>query len=70
MDTTLGNVTTYAMVGLLFAMTMLYLLFSVAIQILDNNGNNGNNNGDNADSLLINLVFLLIGTRLVCKFRG
>ena len=28
MDTTLGKITTYAMVGLLFAMTMLYLLFS------------------------------------------
>ena len=72
MDTTLGKVTTYAMLGLLCAMTLLYFLFAVATQLLDTskNGNNTADNGDNDDSLLVNLAFVLIGTRLVCKFRA
>ena len=71
MDTTLGKVTTYAMLGLLCAMTLLYFLFSVTVQQLDNIGNNTATYGDNNDaSLLVNLAFVLIGTRLVCKFRA
>jgi len=77
MDTSMGIITTYCMVGLLFAMMTIYLFFSVIIQLLDtggggSGGGSGSGSGDNndtEDSLLVNIIFLIIGILVVCRFR-
>mmetsp|Transcript_1144 Transcript_1144/g.1239 ORF Transcript_1144/g.1239 Transcript_1144/m.1239 type:complete len:367 (-) Transcript_1144:185-1285(-) len=61
MDTTLGAITSIAMVGLCGIMTVLYLVFAGVIQLLDQN--------TNEESVVANIVFVVIGTALVCKFR-
>ncbi|OEU14924.1 hypothetical protein FRACYDRAFT_241482 [Fragilariopsis cylindrus CCMP1102] len=79
MDTSMGILTTYCMVGLLFAMMTIYLFFSVIIQILDTGGGSGGGSGsgsgsgsgdnDTEDSLIVNIIFLIIGILVVCRFR-
>jgi preprotein translocase subunit SecG len=80
MDTSMGIITTYCMVGLLFAMMIICILFSLIIEILDTNSNgsgSGSGSSDNNDtiesdednSLIVNIIFFLVGILLICRFR-
>jgi len=72
MDTTLGAITSYAILGLLIALTTCFVLFSWSIQLLDYMNNNSTGeigNGEGEDSLFINIGFVLVGTFVVCRFR-
>lgn len=63
MDTTLRETTTKALAALAFALTLFFGIFSVAVQHFLHGGAHGDS------SLATNLVFLVVGTRLVCKFK-
>jgi hypothetical protein len=85
MDTSMGIMTTYCMIGLLLAMMIIYILFSLVIKILNTDTDTGVGEGvgvgvgdiDNVegvgvgkDSLLANITFFITGILLVCRFRN
>lgn len=64
MDTTLGETTTKALAALAFALALFFGIFSVAVQHFLHGGAHGDS------SPATNLLFLVVGTRLVCKFKN
>lgn len=68
MDTTLGINTTKALAALAFALTLFFVLFSFVIHAFLGGGGGGGNGED--INLVHNVLFLVVGTFTVCRFKN